>query len=134
MNTDQAKQLSETAVQGDPQNYLTRLVQFVSSQNIALDYDDAIAPARGMSSGGKITLLPDLSPAEHLATLAHECAHELLHRGERRKETTHGSFETGPKQLRLWLVPSSSSMSTPPPRTMYFCTAATRRSWPNRWP
>jgi hypothetical protein len=81
-------------VKGDPQGYLTRLVQFVASQNIALEYDSAIAPARGMSSGGKITLLPDLSPAEHLATLAHECAHEMLHRGERRKETTHTVRET----------------------------------------
>jgi antirestriction protein ArdC len=81
-------------VKGDPQGYLGRLVQFVASQNIALEYDCGIAPARGMSSGGKITLLPDLSPAEHLATLAHECAHEMLHRGERRKETTHTVRET----------------------------------------
>lgn len=81
-------------MKGDPQGYLTRLVQFVASQNIALEYDSAIAPARGMSSGGTITLLPDLSPAEHLATLAHECAHEMLHRGERRKETTHTVRET----------------------------------------
>jgi antirestriction protein ArdC len=81
-------------VKGDPQAYLTRLIQFVASQNIALEYDSAIAPARGMSSGGKITLLPDLSPAEHLATLAHECAHEVLHRGERRQATTHTVRET----------------------------------------
>jgi len=81
-------------VKGDPQGYLGRLVQFVASQNIALEYDCGIAPARGMSSGGKITLLPDLSSAEHLATLAHECAHEMLHRGERRKETTHTVRET----------------------------------------
>ena len=81
-------------VKGDPQGYLGRLVQFVASKNIALEYDCGIAPARGMSSGGKITLLPWLSPAEHLATLAHECAHEMLHRGERRKETTHAVRET----------------------------------------
>jgi antirestriction protein ArdC len=81
-------------VQGDPQEYLIRLIDFVASQNIALEYDSLIAPARGMSSGGKITLLPDLSPAEHLATLAHECAHEVLHRGDRRKETTHTVRET----------------------------------------
>jgi len=81
-------------VKGDPRHYLTRLIEFVRSQNIALEYDFAIAPARGMSSGGKITLLPDLPSAEHLATLAHECAHEVLHRGERRKETTHIVRET----------------------------------------
>ena len=89
------KPLAEFAtVKGDPQHYLTRLVEFVRSQNIALEYDSAIAPARGMSSGGKITLIPDLPPAEHLATLAHECAHEILDRGERRKETTHIVRET----------------------------------------
>jgi len=89
--TDGERLAEFAAVKGDPQG---RLVQFVASQNIALEYDSAIAPARGMSSGGKITLLPDLSPAEHLATLAHECAHEMLHRGERRKETTHTVRET----------------------------------------
>ena len=47
-----------------------------------------------MSSGGKITLLPDLTPAETLATLAHEIGHELLHRGERRTQTTHTIRET----------------------------------------
>ena len=47
-----------------------------------------------MSSGGKITLLPDLTPAETFAVLVHEAAHELLHRGDRRKETTHTVRET----------------------------------------
>jgi Zn-dependent peptidase ImmA (M78 family) len=47
-----------------------------------------------MSSGGKITLLPDLSAPETVATLAHEIGHELLHRGERRNQTTHTVRET----------------------------------------
>jgi antirestriction protein ArdC len=81
-------------VKGDPQGYTDRLKQFVASQNIGLVYDGKIAPARGMSSGGKITLLPDLAHAEHFAVLAHELAHELLHRGDRRKETTHTVRET----------------------------------------
>jgi hypothetical protein len=92
--TDGAELPEFATVQGEPKGYLTRLIQFVANQNIRLEYDSLIAPARGMSAGGKITLLPDLSPAEHLATLAHECAHELLHRGERRKETTHTVRET----------------------------------------
>lgn len=82
------------AVTGDPRDYLARLTRFVAAQNIALEYDAAIAPARGMSSGGKITLLPDLAPAERLATLAHEVGHELLHRDERRSQTTHTIRET----------------------------------------
>jgi antirestriction protein ArdC len=92
--TDGAELPEFATVAGDPRDYLARLIQFVASQNIVLEYDNAIAPARGMSSGGKITLLPELSPAEHLATLAHECAHELLHRGERRTGTTHTIRET----------------------------------------
>ena len=81
-------------VTGDPLDYTERLKQFVASQNITLDYDGKIAPAKGMSSGGKITLLPDMVPAEHFAVLAHETAHELLHRGERRQATTHTVRET----------------------------------------
>lgn len=81
-------------VTGDPQDYLKRLVDFVGAHKIVLEYDARIAPAKGMSSGGKITLLPDLPPAEHLAVLAHEVAHEMLHRGERRTQTTHTVRET----------------------------------------
>jgi antirestriction protein ArdC len=92
--TDGAELAEFATVKGDPQEYLPRLIQFVASQNIALEYDLAIAPAKGMSSGGKITLLPDLSPAETLAVLAHEAAHEMLHRTERRKDTTHTIRET----------------------------------------
>jgi hypothetical protein len=82
------------SIKGDPQDYLSRLTRFVATQNIALEYDPRIAPARGMSSGSKITLLPDLSPAETVSTLAHEIGHELLHRGERRNQTTHTVRET----------------------------------------
>lgn len=81
-------------VKGDPQGYLPRMIEFVANQNIVLEYDARIAPARGMSSGSKITLLPDLAPAEHLAVLVHECAHEMLHRSERREPTTHRVRET----------------------------------------
>ena len=92
--TDGAELPEFATVNGDPRDYLARLNAFVASRNIALEYDSAIAPARGMSSGGKITLLPDLSPAEHLATLAHEAAHQLMHSGDRRSQTTRAMRET----------------------------------------
>lgn len=82
------------SVQGDPSDYTERLKDFVAGKGIALEYSIEIAPARGVSSGGKITLLPDLSPAEHFAVLVHEVAHELLHRTERRTQTTHTVRET----------------------------------------
>jgi len=81
-------------VQGDPQEFNERLTAFVAAQRIALEYDARIAPARGMSSGGKITLLPDLPPAEHFSVLVHELAHELLHRSDRRQQTTSTIRET----------------------------------------
>jgi len=81
-------------VKGDPQEHNERLTGFVASQNIALEYDAKITPAKGMSSGGKITLVPDLSPPEHFAVLVHEVAHELLHRGDRRTQTTRRVRET----------------------------------------
>lgn len=81
-------------VHGDPQEHIERLKSFVLSQNITLEYDDAIRPAKGLSAGGKITLLPAMPPAEHFAVLVHEMAHELLHRGDRRTKTTHTVRET----------------------------------------
>jgi antirestriction protein ArdC len=81
-------------VSGDPQEYHERLVQFVASEGIALGYSADIAPARGISEGGKITLLPDMPPAEEFAVLVHETAHELLHHQPRRAETTKRVRET----------------------------------------
>lgn len=81
-------------VKGDPQDYTERLTQFVAGQGIGLEYDAKIAPAKGRSSGGKITLLPGLSPSEIFAVLVHEVAHELLHHGDRRARTTHAMRET----------------------------------------
>jgi antirestriction protein ArdC len=82
------------AVHGDPQGHADRLKAFVAAKGIELEYSADIAPALGVSSGGKITLMPNLTPAEAFSTLAHEVAHELLHRGDRRAETTHVVRET----------------------------------------
>ena len=83
-----------TEVQGDVSDYRERLVKFVESRGIALDYSEKIAPAKGLSHGGKITLLSGMQPAEEFSTLAHEIAHEMLHRGERRTMTTKQVRET----------------------------------------
>ena len=79
---------------GDPQDFLDRLKEFIASKGIALEYSDDIAPAKGMSSGGKITILPSLEPGEHFSVLVHEAAHELLHKTDRRSQTTHTIRET----------------------------------------
>jgi antirestriction protein ArdC len=81
-------------VHGDPQKHAECLRSFASAQGIAVGYSEQIAPARGVSSGGKITLLPGHSPAEEFSTLAHELAHELLHRDDRRGCTSRTIRET----------------------------------------
>jgi hypothetical protein len=63
-------------------------------RGIQLEYSDAIHPALGQCSPGKIVLLPGQSPAEEFATLSHEMAHALLHQQERRAETTKCIRET----------------------------------------
>ena len=83
-----------TEVQGDVSGYRERLVKFVESQGIALNYSDKIAPAKGLSHGGRITLLSGMQSAEEFSTLAHEIAHEMLHRGDRRTLTTKQVRET----------------------------------------
>jgi hypothetical protein len=72
-------------VLGDPSQYLECLKVLVLSHAIVLDYDASLAPAKGLSRGGHITLLPNLPAAEEFCTLVHELAHEKLHRTERRK-------------------------------------------------
>ena len=83
-----------TEVQGDVSGYRERLVKFVEAHGITLNYSDKIGPAKGLSYGGKITLLSGMQPAEEFSTLAHEIGHELLHRGERRTLTTKQVRET----------------------------------------
>jgi len=82
------------SINGDPGAHRERLEQFIREQGIVLEYSGDIAPAKGISEGGKIKLLPGQSPAETVATLVHELAHERLHRAERRTSTTKRIRET----------------------------------------
>jgi len=50
-------------------------VKFVDGQNVTLNYSEPIAPAKGLSLGGKITLPSGMQPAEEFSTLVHEIAH-----------------------------------------------------------
>jgi antirestriction protein ArdC len=86
-------ELSST-VKGEVGDKLERLAEFTTGQEIKLEYSDTISPARGMSYGGLIRILPDLEPSETLATLVHELAHEMLHKAERRTLTTKAVRET----------------------------------------
>ena len=84
----------EHAITGEVGAYRDRMLDFLTRQNIALEFNEKIAPALGVSYGGKIALLPGQSKAEEFTTLVHETAHELLHKAERRTITTQTVRET----------------------------------------
>ena len=81
-------------VYGDVGENHDRLVSFIERQGIELVFTEKIAPALGMSYGGRIAILPGQSKAETFATLLHELAHEMLHKAERRTTTTKVVRET----------------------------------------
>jgi antirestriction protein ArdC len=84
----------EHSISGEVGEHRDRLIAFLDAQNIALEYNENIAPALGVSYGGKIAILPGQSPAEELVTLVHELGHELLHKSDRRTITTATVRET----------------------------------------
>jgi antirestriction protein ArdC len=81
-------------VKGDAGENYDRLLAFIERQGIQLEFNERIAPALGVSYGGKIALLPGQSKAETFATLVHELAHEMLHKAERRTAITKVVRET----------------------------------------
>jgi hypothetical protein len=81
-------------VKGDVGRYRERLLDFTIAQGIGIEFKESIAPALGMSYGGRIAILPGQDAAEEFSTLVHELAHELLHKAERRTATTKTVRET----------------------------------------
>lgn len=92
--TDGAPLATIGVTQGEPGEYFSRLEKLLRDQGITLEYSVEIAPAKGMSCGKKIMLLPGMAPAEEFSTLVHELAHEMLHRDARRVQTTQRVRET----------------------------------------
>ena len=62
-------------VSGNAGEYRDRLVDFVIAARNRAGVQRDIAPALGVSYGGKIALLPGQSSAEEFSTLVHELAH-----------------------------------------------------------
>jgi hypothetical protein len=84
----------EHNITGEVGGHRDRMIAFLAQQNIKLEFNEKIAPALGVSYGGKIALLPGQSKAEEFTTLVHETAHELLHKAERRTMTIPTVRET----------------------------------------
>src|SRR5665213_1206148 len=90
---DELPELS-SRVSGDVGERRERLFNFIIAQGVTIEFKESIAPALGVSYGGKIVLLPGQTPAEEFSTLVHEAAHEMLHKAERRTATTKVVRET----------------------------------------
>jgi hypothetical protein len=84
----------EHTVTGEVGEHRDRLIALLNQQNIALEFNEKIALALGVSYGGRFAVLPGQSKTEEFSTLVHETAHELLHKAERRTITTQTVRET----------------------------------------
>lgn len=80
-------------ISGEPAEHTARIKTFIEGKGIKLAYAKDLGGALGVSHGGSISCLEGLSSAEEFHVLVHEVGHELLHRGERRKETTRRTRE-----------------------------------------
>jgi len=79
---------------GEPGEYTGKLMQFATEQGIEVELSDQLRSAQGLSAGGKILVRKGLPPAEEFSVLAHELAHELMHRGEEEKPSSRTVRET----------------------------------------
>jgi|SRR5580704_880516 hypothetical protein len=59
-----------TEVNGDVSGYRERLFKFVESESVELSFSERIAPAKGLSHGGKITLLSGMQPPRSFRRLS----------------------------------------------------------------
>jgi hypothetical protein len=74
---------------GEAGDTLHRLLDFAAGRSITVEFSDDLGGALGVSRGGKIEILSGQSDAETIVTLAHEIAHEILHKsGDRGTKTT----------------------------------------------
>jgi antirestriction protein ArdC len=79
---------------GDATACLAKLEEVVRSESIVLEYKSLAGGTLGASKGGKIVICPQVSDAEKFSILCHELAHEKLHWGARKHETSKIVRET----------------------------------------
>ena len=129
----EGEELPEFAsVSGDPQQYTDKLKAFIAANGIPLEYTESIAPAKGVSRGGSIQILPNLPPAETASVLAHELAHDCS-TGERDAPKPITPFaRRKPKPSLSWSATRSASKRAPPPATTSSYGRATKPRSPNR--
>ena len=107
---DELPDLRSIRVEGDATVHFERLVKHVADSGIVLEYAHDMR-GDGSSSGGKIMLRSGMPEAETFSVLLHELAHERLHKGDRRKDTTTTVRETEAEAI-AFVVCSAIGLST----------------------
>lgn len=79
---------------GDLGQYLAKIEELVRSREGGLIYVAPTSGADGDSRHGEIQIRPDIPTREKFSVLVHELAHEILHCGNRKNETTKTVRET----------------------------------------
>ena len=82
------------SVTGEAGDKLERLKQVVVQNGIELCFERIEGSAEGYSTGGKVVIEESLNDVHAFQVLVHELAHERLHHGDRRSETTKAVRET----------------------------------------
>lgn len=73
-----------TAIQGDHEALLNRLIETVRKEGIVYKESLDTEGAQGYSAGGLVVVRPDQPPGNKAAITAHEWAHEILHKTKER--------------------------------------------------
>jgi hypothetical protein len=91
-------------VKGDVGDYRERLIDFILAQGIELEFKESIAPALGMSYGGRIAILPGQSAAEEYLAIdtIHESATNPRRIFDEAKLQEFAAFVPGNKMLIMW--------------------------------
>ena len=120
-------------VKGEVGEYRERLIDFIIAQGIELEFKESIAPALGMSYGGKIAILPGQAAAEEFGTLVHElatkCYTNRIAGPPPRRPFVRPRPRLSPLSSRR---PSASTLDKAQPITS-ICTTATPHFWPRAW-
>ena len=74
----------DTTAEGDPGEHLPALERAIRDAGIDVRWVDDLGGALGLSYGGRIDALRSLPAPDAFTVLAHEWAHEMLHKGDER--------------------------------------------------
>lgn len=99
------------SIQGDPGAYTARVKSLIEAKGITLEYTDALESALGSSSGSRIRIVNNLSPASEFSVLVHELAHEMLHWSDQALVTRNKTVRETEAEAVAFIVSSAIELN-----------------------